>query len=150
MERVYAVTEPGLLDPPDRSSGDAEVTVLTVVSAVITQLRDGRVRIDGTADQLGLSVRSLQRRLTSHGLTYRELVDSVRRNRALLLLEHSSLTVTEIAMELGYSEHANFTRAFRRWIGRAPQLYRQKVVPLARAGRHLSTSRVPTEPRAPT
>lgn len=80
MERACTIEESGAFDTPDQNFKYAEDVVPSIVSAVIAQLQDGRVSISGTADQLGISVRSLQRRLTSHGLSYRELVESVRRN----------------------------------------------------------------------
>ena len=57
-------------------------------------------------------------------LTCREFVEQVRMERALDLIRESSHTVTSIALLLGYSEIASFTRAFQRWTGRAPSQYR--------------------------
>ena len=57
-------------------------------------------------------------------LTYREVVEQVRMERALDLIRELSHTVTSIALLLGYSEIASFTRAFQRWTGRAPSQYR--------------------------
>lgn len=70
---------------------------------------------------LGCSPRTLRRRLADEGATYSALVDAYRRDRAVLLLRQGVLGLDEIAAELGYSDAANFSRAHRRWRGRAPR-----------------------------
>ncbi|WP_204138758.1 AraC family transcriptional regulator [Halomicronema sp. CCY15110] len=72
----------------------------------------------------GLSVRSLQRHLTEAGLTYSKLIDQVRFNRAVALLRKPDVKLLEVALELGYTDPANFARAFRRWAGVSPREYR--------------------------
>ncbi|NJL48717.1 MAG: AraC family transcriptional regulator [Leptolyngbyaceae cyanobacterium SM2_5_2] len=76
----------------------------------------------------GLSVRSLQRHLAEAGLTYSKLIDQVRFNRAVALLQQSDVKLLEIAMELGYTDPANFARAFKRWTGSSPREYRLSQV----------------------
>ena len=148
MEQTSPLEECGAFDPVEQSVQNAEAPVRPVISAVMVELRDGRKGIDGTAARLGISIRTLQRRLTRNGLNYRSLVEAVLKTRALMLLESTSLTVTEIAMELGYSEHANFTRAFRRWTGHSPHMYRERILPATRHRTRLSTSSVFTRSRA--
>jgi len=80
------------------------------------------------ADMTGCSVRTLQRTLARNGLTYRRLVDRVRFDAALSLIEDPSMRLGDIAMALGYSEHAHFTRSFRRWTGVGPREYRELEV----------------------
>jgi AraC-like DNA-binding protein len=106
-----------------------------VESLVTMRLLDGAVDIEGTARMAGLSVRSLQRSLDRCGSTYTEIVESVRRRRATSLLAESNLPVTQIALSLGYSDPANFTRAFRRWSGTSPRAFRARAQP-ARAFTH--------------
>ncbi|QQE67509.1 hypothetical protein GFS31_42220 (plasmid) [Leptolyngbya sp. BL0902] len=72
----------------------------------------------------GLSVRTLQRILAEAGLTYSKLVDRVRFNRAIALLQQPEVKLLDIAGELGYTDPANFTRAFKRWAGISPREYR--------------------------
>jgi AraC-like DNA-binding protein len=72
----------------------------------------------------GLSVRTLQRHLTEAGLTYSKLVDQVRFNRATALLQQPDVKLIEVATELGYTDPANFARAFRRWAGVSPREFR--------------------------
>ncbi|PSN14820.1 AraC family transcriptional regulator [filamentous cyanobacterium CCT1] len=72
----------------------------------------------------GLSVRSLQRHLTETELTYSKLIDQVRFNRAVALLQQPNVKLLEVALELGYTDPANFARAFKRWAGVSPREYR--------------------------
>ena len=75
------------------------------------------------ARQLGMSERTLKRRLAEQNTSYTELLDATRRARALELLR-TSASVEEVSARLGYSDAANFTRAFRRWTGQSPRARR--------------------------
>lgn len=72
----------------------------------------------------GMSERTLERRLAERGTSYSEIVEEVLRERAARLLRETDLSVEEIADRLGYSDAANFTRAFRRWTGKPPGAWR--------------------------
>ena len=82
-------------------------------------------RIGLTADAIGMSVRVLQRRLAEAGVSYERLVARARFGTAVHLLEGTDARVVDIALDLGYSDHAHFTRAFRRWTGIPPREFRQ-------------------------
>jgi AraC-like DNA-binding protein len=103
---------------PPRTSAEAARELIKF------RLADSVVDIEGAARLLGMGPRKLQRQLAHENLTYRELVEQVRMERALDLIRESSHSVTSIALLLGYSEVASFTRAFQRWTGRAPSHYR--------------------------
>lgn len=77
-----------------------------------------------TAAYLGVSVRTLQRRLAQAGASHQMLVAQARFTTAVAVLERSDAKILELALDLGYSDHANFTRAFRRWAGCAPRVFR--------------------------
>ncbi|MEY4512658.1 MAG: hypothetical protein RLZZ450_4780 [Pseudomonadota bacterium] len=79
-----------------------------------------------------VSPRTMKRRLAEQGTSYQILLDELRRNRALQLLEIESHTVEQIADLLGYSDAANFNRAFRRWLGRSPSAWRDQHVRAAK------------------
>jgi len=81
--------------------------------------------VDLTADVLGMSVRTLQRHLAAVGLTHESLVGRARFATAASLLEETDTKILDIALDLGYSDHAHFTRAFRRWAGCSPQQFRR-------------------------
>jgi AraC-like DNA-binding protein len=81
--------------------------------------------IDLVAEASGMSVRSLQRRLTAAGLSYADLIDQLRFDQAIQLLGNPTLKLVEVAAELGYRDQANFTRAFKRWTGTSPHEFRR-------------------------
>jgi AraC-like DNA-binding protein len=83
-----------------------------------------RPGIDQTARRLGLARRTLQRRLAARECNYDDLMQDVILAEACKLLRHSDRSVTDIAFELGYSDLAHFSRAFRRWTGAAPREWR--------------------------
>ncbi len=82
--------------------------------------------ITAVAKQLGMSTRTLKRKLAEHDTTFSALRDDQRRQRALLLLDNRDLSIGEVATRLGYSELPNFTRAFRKWTGMTPVGYRKQ------------------------
>jgi AraC-like DNA-binding protein len=87
-------------------------------------MRDGAPNLYWAADVSGMSTRTLRRRLVDLGLSWSSLVTQTRFDTALRLLSESELEIREIAREVGYSDPANFSRAFRRWTGDAPSRYR--------------------------
>jgi len=84
--------------------------------------------LDITAEILGITPRTLQRHLNKSGLTYQEIIDQLRYESALPLLKNQQQNLLEIALELGYSDAAHFSRAFRRWAGMSPSEYRRQHV----------------------
>jgi AraC-like DNA-binding protein len=76
------------------------------------------------AEVAGMSTRTFQRRLRATNLSYSRLIEQVRFDKAMRLLTESHISLTDIAFELGYTEPANFTRAFRRWAGVSPRRFR--------------------------
>ncbi|APR87787.1 Transcriptional regulator, AraC family protein [Minicystis rosea] len=99
--------------------------VATRVRALLPRAEGGFLSIDETAARLGMSPRTLKRRLADEGLTFSELLEEQRRERALLLLQSPDRSIEEVADGVGYSDVANFTRAFRRWTGSTPTAYRR-------------------------
>ena len=87
-------------------------------------LPDRAVAVDLVAETLGTSRRSLQRGLAVQGVSYTDLLAAVRVRRAETWLECTDKPVTEIALDLGYTDASNFTRAFRRQTGVSPQAFR--------------------------
>jgi AraC-like DNA-binding protein len=89
--------------------------------------RSGRIHAAReVAEHLGLSERTLHRRLAVEGYSYRRLDERVRRNLAERLLSDSGLALDSIARQLGYAEAASFSRAFKRWTGQAPDHWRRQ------------------------
>jgi len=78
------------------------------------------VSIESVANSIGIRVRTLQRKLSGCGATFRALVDECRHEKALEMLDDGRFSIGEIGQRLGYSDPAHFARAFRRWSRRAP------------------------------
>ena len=76
------------------------------------------------ADMLGVSARTLARRLKATGTAYAELLQRVQSERARNYLRDTSMSVAEIAERMGYSDPAAFTRAFRSWTRMTPTRWR--------------------------
>ena len=74
---------------------------------------------------LGLSLRTLTRRLEAEGASFRAILDRVRADTASALLQDKAVGIGEIAFFLGYSEPAAFHRSFKRWTGKTPLEYRR-------------------------
>jgi AraC-like DNA-binding protein len=88
-----------------------------------TRAGSGKLTADAVARRLGLSTRTLQRRLKCCGVVFEDLLDETRRSEAIRLLLKGEHSMTEIAYRLGYSDPAHFTRAFKRWKGVAPSRF---------------------------
>ncbi|HEY0709953.1 MAG TPA: AraC family transcriptional regulator ligand-binding domain-containing protein [Polyangia bacterium] len=93
--------------------------------AVVERLREGEPGMSVVAGALGTSERSLQRKLQAEGTSFRDVVDEARHKLATVYLGDDSLSMTDVACLLGYSEAAAFTRAFKRWTGLAPSQARR-------------------------
>lgn len=78
------------------------------------------------ARALGLSERTLARRMRAEGLSYSALLDGVRRDAALQAVAQTTRALSDIALALGYAEPSVFTRAFRRWTGATPGQWRSR------------------------
>jgi AraC-like DNA-binding protein len=99
----------------------------SIRQVVESLLRLGAVELGTAAEAVRMSERSLQRHLGESGLRFTQLVEEARFASARQLLDDPSRKIVEISAELGYTDSANFTRAFRRWSGLSPQAYRQSA-----------------------
>lgn len=92
-------------------------------------LRTAMIRGDSASDRvaqmLDLHRRTLHRRLTEHGTTFRRVLEEVRYDTARHLLQLTEMPLVEIAQSLGYADDTAFARAFRRWSGMSPGNYRK-------------------------
>lgn len=95
-------------------------------SAVRRALPGGSLTIDGLASELGISRRTLQRRLSALDSSFKQLLQDVREEMSQRYLDDPRLAITEIALLLGYSDQASFSNAFKTWRGCAPSEYRQR------------------------
>ncbi|MEV0356946.1 AraC family transcriptional regulator [Nocardia sp. NPDC050697] len=81
--------------------------------------------IDAVARDLAMSTRTLRRKLDAAGTSYRALLDEVRRALAEEMLTATPLSVSDVAIRLGYAESSTFIHAFKRWTGMTPAVYRR-------------------------
>ncbi|MCF4164670.1 AraC family transcriptional regulator [Zavarzinia compransoris] len=100
--------------------------VQRVRRALAHRLSESVPSLETVAADLGLSPRSLHRRLEAAGHGFRALWEDTRLHLARTYLGDPRLTLTEIAHLLGYSDQSAFTRAFRRWTGEAPGTWRRR------------------------
>lgn len=96
-----------------------------VLDRISTALSAGVPALSQLGQELGMSGRTLQRRLAEQGCSFQSLVDEGRRRLALRLLgQQAHTTLTEVTFMTGFSDQSAFTRAFRRWTGQTPGTFR--------------------------
>lgn len=98
-----------------------------VKSYIYRELESCEPTIDRISSLLNISKQSLSRKLKMEGAFFQKLVESVRFDKARQLLEQSALSTSEIAFALGFSELSAFSRAFKRWSGMSPKIFRQSI-----------------------
>jgi AraC-like DNA-binding protein len=118
----------------DKAMSDRTVPESTSLSArvrrmLVENLGQNTIAADGVAASLAMSRRTLTRRLGEEGTSFRAVLDDVRRELALALLQDASLSVADVAFFLQYSEPAAFHRSFRRWTDLTPHEYRSRETP---------------------
>lgn len=99
-----------------------------VVRALEPLLSTGEVTAERVASSLGISRQTLYRRLKTEGVTFEELLDNKRRDLALTYLKRERMSVKAAAYRLGFSDPAAFSRAFKRWTGLSPSLFRNPAI----------------------
>lgn len=102
---------------------ESSITVL-IRRRLQNQIPDEWPDLEMLAQMLNISGATLQRRLLAEGTNYRRLKDELRRDIAIELFSSSSLTVAEVAARTGFQETSAFHRAFRKWTGASPGIYR--------------------------
>ena len=95
-----------------------------VENAIASLLPHGRVLVDDVARSLGMSKRTLARKLSDEGLNFTEVLQQLRRDLAVRYLDDRKLHISKIAWLLGFNEVSAFTHACRRWTGKTPSQMR--------------------------
>ena len=121
-----------LYPPKSADAPRAASSVSAMAPAIIRRVREELQHLEDftpsladVADRLHLSERTLRRRLRELDTSYRQVLDDVRFARAAEKLCQCDTTNDALAELLGYTDTANFRRAFKRWAGRSPQAFRQ-------------------------
>ena len=102
--------------------------IMQVRSKLVERLPSGKVDEKEIALSINLSRRSLQRRLRDQGMSFKQLLETTRRELGLQYVRDSRYSFNEVAYLLGFAEPGNFSRAFKRWYGKSPTDYRQSAL----------------------
>ncbi|WP_455204087.1 helix-turn-helix domain-containing protein [Kaarinaea lacus] len=92
-----------------------------------TYLHDSSLNIKMLADITGISMRSMQRRLSESGTSYSELLEKARVEKSIEMLGNQGAKIIDIAYSMGYNDPSHFSRAFRRLTGVSPRDYRKQL-----------------------
>lgn len=95
-----------------------------VYAAIVASLPGGQTRLASIAESLGLSPRTLQRKLSEAGSTFQQVLDQARFELAKEYLKRQELNLVDIAFLLGYQEQSAFNHAFKEWAGINPGAWR--------------------------
>jgi AraC-like DNA-binding protein len=104
---------------------NSQTDLVSRVFMLLLQGASADMSIGRAARDLNLGERTLQRKLADSGLTFSEVVGQVRAHRAKSMLQDSNMPIRRIAEELGFTECASFSHAFKRWTGVTPLGYRK-------------------------
>ena len=125
-DEMWAVFEPALrrrLAEIDAAASTAQ----RVRAALLESLPSGRSGMGEVAERLGISGRTLQRRLQREGTSFRALLNETREQLARHYLERTELPCSEISFLLGFDEPNSFFRAFHEWTGHSPEQMRRAL-----------------------
>ena len=106
--------------------GEPDPVLRSLRNTLIKMLPAGGVTIDKTAAAQHISRRTLQRRLADSGAQFGQVLQELRAELALQYLSDERLSITDIALLLGYADHGSFSSAFKSWYGCSPREYRRK------------------------
>lgn len=111
-----------------------------VENAITPRLPHGTVSIGNIASDLGMSPRTLSRRLSDEGLTFSAVLDELRNALAERYLQNSDLSISQITWLLGYTEASSFVHAFQRWAGKSPTDARRQITRNSHNGENRNSS----------
>ncbi len=83
--------------------------------------------LETVADLFNLTPRTLQRRLSSEKITFRQIMDDLKKQLSYMLMQHHRFSVTDVSYVLGYSEPAAFIHSFKKWYGDSPDKVRGRL-----------------------
>ena len=132
MERAFSKVARDRLSPRALDSGASlrgGETFADSVKAFLNLMveNDEALNMKRVVAAAGMSARTFQRQLREEGASFSDLLADVRRNETLKRLKARNVTIAAIATDLGYSDQATFTRAFRRWTGVPPSRFRTEA-----------------------
>ncbi len=133
LDRPFPGHNPELIEmlTPSLAAALQEITANSTTSEQVKvvlkrRMASGRPDLADIARELGTSERTLQRRITDDGTTYRQLLEEARRELGRQMLGNPGSEIDEIAYLLGYQDTSSFYRAFREWEGVTPSQWREE------------------------
>ncbi|MFT3974028.1 MAG: AraC family transcriptional regulator ligand-binding domain-containing protein [Amaricoccus sp.] len=135
LELAPHTSDPYLLDLLERVAASClakrsparDATRTRVERLLLDALSRGAPTARQVAEALGISERTLARRLVSEGTSFGQVLDEIRRDMALGYLEDPTILLSQIAYLLGYADQSAFSNAFRRWTGQSPSRFRAEA-----------------------
>lgn len=126
-EQTRSLVEKEVSQEMDRLIGDEapEAAFVARVEAIIGEEPDHYRGMEEVAHRLGITTRTLHRRIEKAGTSFKSLLENARFRDAARYLETTELSITQIGCLLDYNDSSNFARAFRRWSGMTPLQYRK-------------------------
>ena len=119
-----------LLERVEEETRKIEISTGTIALEVEALVKDalpgGIPAIARIGEHMGMSSRTLTRRLAENGLTFRDIIKKAQEETATEMLKNSDSSIAEIAFQTGFSEQSAFNRAFKRWTGQSPVAFRKK------------------------
>lgn len=107
-----------------------EATIERVLAEHLSEaLSDGIPKAGHVARAVGMSERTLYRRLSEAGLSYQDVLENTQKSLAETLLSEDRFSIAEVAFLTGFAEQSSFNRAFKRWAGQTPGAFRKGVHP---------------------
>ncbi|USH01191.1 AraC family transcriptional regulator [Grimontia kaedaensis] len=103
-----------------------------VENKIAEELKYGNPSQSKIAEELGYSLRKLQRRLREQGTSFKDILEETRKNLAKAYVRQPQYTISEVGHMVGFSDVANFNRAFRRWENCSPSEYRERYLSTGR------------------
>ena len=113
---------------------DRSTTVSLVRAAILKNLSDGEPRRAAVARALGMSERTLQRRLEAEDTSFRQILDDTHKDLAQQYIDRDDLSLADAAYVLGFNDQSSFFRAVKRWLGTTPRQYRLQRAMAREAG----------------
>jgi len=100
-------------------------TLTDKIASLIEHRNNFHLSLEDVAKHLNVSKSTLSRKLKQEGTSYKVILEDLKKQEAQNLLLNSEVSVEAIALKLGYEDHSNFGRSFKRWFGCSPSAYRQ-------------------------
>lgn len=98
--------------------------VSIVRKSIIKMVKPEFPTVEEVASHLNVSVRTLQRKLQEESVSFKSVIEELKKEFALSYLKKKDLSISEVAYLLGYSDSSAFNRSFKRWTGKSPSEYR--------------------------